>query len=166
MPHPVWCFLLVLLTVTSRSMALFLEPDPCPVSQSTCVCSGISVRCDGRSLTTVPIFQQTNVRYQLLDLSDNAIDTIGEAAFQNINTTSLDLSNNPIQNFDNNAFVGLEDVLEHLEMNSCGLTTIPEAVASLRRLKTLSIRHNPGLTTIASSVMTLVGVTLENLDFR
>ena len=80
-------------------------------------------------------------------------------------TTGLVLSHNPLQTVAVDAFHGLEDVLETLELEDCLLSEVPAAVGLLRRLRVLNLRHNALITFLPGSVMAAVGVTLESLDF-
>ena len=80
-------------------------------------------------------------------------------------TTALVLSHNPLRTVAVDAFKGLEDVLETLELEDCLLSEVPAAVGLLRRLRVLNLRHNALITFLPGSVMAAVGVTLESLDF-
>lgn len=154
---------LLVLLAWMGSQAEALLVDDCPTE--ACTCQSHSVHCSKQNLTAVPDFRLTGTRFYSLELADNAITHVGASAFASVSATILDLSNNPIRTFHDDAFLGLEDILEDLELNNCTLVSLPASIGNLRRLKTLNIRHNPALTALPSSVMTTIGITLENIDF-
>ncbi|KAK7501633.1 hypothetical protein BaRGS_00007064 [Batillaria attramentaria] len=81
-PPKVVCVLVVLLLV-GHGRSLLFEPD-CAVDTTVCSCAGLTIRCEGRGLTSVPRFVNTGLRYSLLDLSNNNITSLTDSIFANI----------------------------------------------------------------------------------
>ncbi|XP_076465739.1 uncharacterized protein LOC143297333 [Babylonia areolata] len=147
-----------------RVTPFLLEEDFCPTEGGHCRCVAFNVHCEGLGLTSVPVFVAHDMRFTYLTLANNNITTLPPSAFLHLPTATLDLSHNPLTNISADAFRGLENVLQTLEMEDCSLTALPAALGTLAKLRSLDLRHNPLLTFLPTDVMSPVGVTLETLD--
>ncbi|XP_046679475.1 chaoptin-like [Homalodisca vitripennis] len=87
------------------------------------------------------MFNKTiNVRDLSLDL--NKIRSLNDKNFLGTNAGRIILALNRIENISTNAFVGLEDSLEYIDLERNLLTSFPDALSMLRKLKYLYIPSN------------------------
>lgn len=77
-----------------------------------------------------------------LNLDLNEITSIGDGVFQGTNVGRIYLSQNKISNVSDDAFLGVENTLEYLDLGGNSLQMIPRAVESLRKLKYLYLPSN------------------------
>lgn len=89
----------------------------CPTPMCTCG-SKNEVDCSSRRLERVPHFtsRTSDIVYELIDLSENAIDYVAGGAFQAVQSRAISLSHNPLIGLSPRAFQGLEHVLRTLDL--------------------------------------------------
>uniref|UniRef100_A0A1I8QBR1 LRRCT domain-containing protein n=1 Tax=Stomoxys calcitrans TaxID=35570 RepID=A0A1I8QBR1_STOCA len=88
---------------------------------------------------------QTNysdVHIRALNLEKNYIAHLPAAVFRDIGTVHLVLAFNMIERIHVNAFEGIEDSLEYLDLERNNLNTVPGALSRLNRLKYLYLTSN------------------------
>lgn len=113
----------------------------------------------------LPDFQSSNL--ELVDVSENCIEWIGTLSltnrtlkikdfnldsnkltsltagiFDGLETKRIHLSSNSIKNVDDDAFRGLEDMLEYLNLENNDLSSVPAAVSRLKKLSYLYLANN------------------------
>ena len=136
---------LLLLLVFSTVISTVLSQCP----SNLCSCSpnedqDIIMNCRRNGLTSIPPFNPTTWSFLEVTLHGNDISSIPADAFHTTAGVPLDvkiiiLSDNPITSVDDNAFKGLEDTLEDLEIEStAGMTDFPK-VNYLPNLKILAM---------------------------
>lgn len=150
-------------------------PPPCSCNEFHIF---YNLSCDGLNLTVIPeISENTDIQIDglLIYLDNNAITNVGANAFQgfelnNVSEARLYMSNNNIRIIDNQAFVGIENAIQVLDLNFNNLTVIPEAVGTLTNLQELHIRQNPliSLATTAlpslSRTLTIFWISMDNFQ--
>ena len=77
-----------------------------------------------------------------LNLDYNYIEKLQENAFKSISPRRIYLGMNRISNIDDNAFAGLEDTLELLDLERNNLNNISRAFDSLKNLRYLYFSNN------------------------
>ncbi|XP_001604537.3 chaoptin isoform X2 [Nasonia vitripennis] len=87
-------------------------------------------------------FSNKTLRVKDLNLSGNRLSNLGKSSFLNMSVRRIHLSLNKIQSMDDNVFDGLEESLEYLNLENNELTMLPKAVRSLRRLSYLYLANN------------------------
>ncbi|XP_015595406.1 chaoptin [Cephus cinctus] len=113
----------------------------------------------------LPIFRNPNV--ELLDLSENFIESIASPSYSNytmhvrdfnlasnklsklpadmftgLRVRRIHLSSNGIQSVDKNTFRGLEESLEYLNLENNELSVVPEAIEGMERISYLYLANN------------------------
>lgn len=123
------------------------QTAPCPSVECDCKYFGppgdIAVQCS-RIVRQIPIFEETNATFGSLSLARSNITSLTGKPFQVLRLRALDLSGNPLKQkgFPEDAFVGLESVLEVISLADCRLNRIPAAMARLAQLRTLHLDRN------------------------
>ncbi len=161
-----------------------------------CVCSlnaqqSLSVHCQGAQFPALMSALQSHAQgvvIELLYVNDSAVERLTDFVFKNLKVISLQISNAGMIDVSGNAFRGLEDTLQNLNLAGNALRFVPvEPLRQLRlvslldlsanrikfvpsnafvtlRLKTLKLADN-NLTLDASSVRGL-GSSLKNLNLK
>ena len=91
------------------------------------------------SLTSVPKVALSKMEnWTLLSLGDNLIPSVEEGDFENLTKVrNIDLSDNPITEVHEDAFLGVEESLENMNLSNTQLNDVP--TAALRPLQVLSL---------------------------
>ena len=129
----------VLLLVTLFHCYSFCPSDLCSCNNDD------EMFCSDRNLDYIPKFlpRTTDKIYSLIDLTDNAIDSLPPLAFKSLQTKSIALSRNPLIGVSPRAFNGLESVLESLDLYDSQLFVLHWGVLrNLYNLRTLNIGRN------------------------
>ncbi|ENN78852.1 hypothetical protein YQE_04693, partial [Dendroctonus ponderosae] len=99
----------------------------------------------GRSVYNFPSMNKLCIgeRVTKLVISSNVVRELSSATFQNFrNLKNLDLKRNWITNLSADAFVGLEDSLEHLDLSENKIMTFQKPPLPFNALKTLDLSNN------------------------
>lgn len=76
------------------------------------------------------------------NLAGNKLTSLPNRMFDRLKARRIHLSSNSIRNVDNEAFHGLEDILEYLNLENNDLPAVPAAVSQLRMLSYLYLANN------------------------
>lgn len=76
------------------------------------------------------------------NIAGNKLASLPSKMFDRLKIKRIHLSSNGIRNVDNEAFRGLEDVLEYLNLENNDLPAVPGAVSQLRTLSYLYLANN------------------------
>lgn len=105
-----------------------------------------------------------------LSLAINDFQTIPDYSFAELRTGKIILSYNSLRHIDLNAFHGIENNLEYLDLDHNHFREIPEALGQLKKLKYLYLSFNflasIQNTSFESLCETLKGLSLSNNFFR
>lgn len=130
--------------------------EQCTSPTTVCICEITTegkkqINCRDKGFTVIPTFTQTSVVYdeitfgsaQLTGCSGcNKISAVPDNAFANLQVKKIILTQNAISSYSNNAFTGLETILEGLELEGTGMNSPPyERVRNLMNLKLLHFEH-------------------------
>lgn len=145
---------------TALVFALFsqfaCQQTPCSQSPTTaCDCYNtngkLQINCRDKMLTAVPTFSQTGVTYDEITFASsqktgcancNKISTVPDNAFANLNVKKIILTQNAISTYSTNAFAGLENILQHLELEGDGTNAFPnDVISGLTNLQVLHLEH-------------------------
>ena len=117
------------------------ENETC-ANNCSCDWKSNTADCRSRKLKVIPNFGASSATIQLLDLSDNAIETLQSESFRNLtNLTSLHLEFNNISKVEEGAF-RLLTKLTDLRINNNILTVIKPGIFVDLNLKNLYLGHN------------------------
>nr|XP_034180450.1 chaoptin-like [Osmia lignaria]XP_034180451.1 chaoptin-like [Osmia lignaria] len=100
----------------------------------------VSENCIEWISTSVP--NNRTLKIKEFNLDSNKLSTLPAGIFDRIETRRIHLSSNSIKNIDDEAFRGLEDVLEYLNLETNDLPSVPGAVSRLRKLSYLYLASN------------------------
>jgi hypothetical protein len=111
-----------------------------------CVCEsegeggGLAVNCQYLYLTQLPKFLAFDGRIRTLSLRQNSIRQLPARGFHGLRVQSLDLTENVISHVDDDAFEGLEDSLEELQLQvSSKHMVMPKKCINVTHVLTLCI---------------------------
>ncbi|KAJ8309808.1 hypothetical protein KUTeg_011673 [Tegillarca granosa] len=154
---------MILLCLLITQMFLFwITSAQCPAG---CQCANKEVNCNGQGMTNVPLSFRL-YKYDKLDLSNNLISVISSDALANFFVKEILIRNNSIFYIDDNAFRGLGDRLEVLDISYNKLATLPTAFRYLNTLFSLDIRGNPiPVSGFIDSVTRAIGDTVTKFAF-
>ena len=76
------------------------------------------------------------------NLDSNKLTVLPAGIFDHLEIKRIHLSSNSIKNVDDDAFRGLEDMLEYLNLENNDLPSVPGAVSRLRKLSYLYLANN------------------------
>ena len=154
--------------------------DPnCP-APSPCLCTQGIINCKGKGLTRVPNFtSSTSKKYHTLLLGDNNITIIPPNAFvglSSVNVSIIKLDHNKINTIAQSAFQGIQNDLLDLNLADNQLSSLPIAIKSLSKLRSLDVSsnpipgyrrmgHGPGSDGLTDEVMRNIGNTLITFRF-
>ena len=153
--------------------------DPnCPANHP-CLCTRGILNCEENNLTSVPVFRgSTTFKYPILRLGNNGIVNITSNAFvglSRVNVSTLLLDHNEISRIEVDAFAGIENTVQILNLAHNRLLSLPEAVGRLSILTSLDVSNNPipgyvkhgryGSDGFTESVMRQIGDTLMKFRF-
>jgi len=152
--------------------------DDCPVAvapnrSGSCYCTTLmDIHC--RDLDAVPEFLPFGSSFYGLHITRQSIVEITPEAFRNLRVTTILMNFNPIgQRLDLQAFVGLETVLQELQLGGCqiprlreGFLTGMEELRYLHLWANLLTRIPPGVFKEATNLRELLlwGNAIDNLD--
>ena len=125
----------------------------------SCGCIGDTIRCYG--LESIPTLSKHLKQYIRIQIEDGGVDKL-EKSFNEINLTSVTVSNMGLKEIADDAFRGLENSLNTLNLKNNELTTLPN-INYLRKLKTLYLSHNKLLRLEPNAFEGLSG-SLQTLD--
>ena len=131
------------LIMTSLLTLLATSTAQCPTDACECRTPGPVLYCRSKNLNNVPQFGDTSMQFTEVTLARNDITTLGADAFKTssgvgLHTGVLDLTDNQITSIDDAAFAGLEETLEVLKLDVSGMTSFPTtALAPLVNLREL-----------------------------
>ncbi|XP_014213933.1 chaoptin-like isoform X2 [Copidosoma floridanum] len=83
-----------------------------------------------------------NLTIKDLNLSGNRLTSLTEGTFSQMAVRRIHLSSNGIRSIDPQTFAGLEDTLEYVNLENNELSALPTAVSSLRQLSYLYLASN------------------------
>lgn len=105
-----------------------------------------------------------NSTIKIIILEKNWIRRLQPHAFRNLSTSRLALAYNRIHHIHNDAFNGLEESLEHLDLEHNLLTNFPKAILSLKQLNYLYLPSN-GISTLDALPSTIRALSLAANNF-
>lgn len=126
----------------------------CPTNQtvySYCKCedshSGVMLDCSGRPANeTVPVLRYNQAQLGLiqeLNMKNAGLRALGSRFFNGLYVKKLDLSYNTIERIEDDAFYGMETVLQSLSITHNNLTQLPSgAFNGMSALLTLDLSNN------------------------
>ena len=134
-------------------MILMKFSQQCPTTM--CPCSDENgrkiINCRSRSLTVIPTFTPDGVTYDEITFASgdrtgcascNKISVVGVGAFSNLRVKKIILTQTAVRTFSINAFAGLEDILEGLELEGDGSNPPPYGeITSLSKLQLLHFEN-------------------------
>ena len=141
---------LVLLTTL---MILMKFSQQCPTTMCPCsVENGRKIiNCRSRSLTVIPTFTSDGVTYDEITFASgdrtgcascNKISVVGDRAFSNLRVKKIILTQTAVRTYSSDAFGGLEDILEGLEIEGDGSNPPPYGeITSLSKLQLLHFEN-------------------------
>ena len=148
---------ILLATLTFESFVQFSHQQQCPTTQCDCVSTNgvLQISCRDKQLTNIPTFSDTGTTYDEITFGSshptgcsqpscskmNRIATVPANAFANLRVKKIVLTQNAIGTYDSNAFVGVEGVLENLELEGDGTNVFPIAIGGLNNLQVLFLEH-------------------------
>ena len=144
--HLLQLTLLVILTFIRLSQL-------CPTTQCTCTVENGKnlINCRNKGLTAIPVFTQTAEIYDEISFGSadvtgcdrcNKITVVPDNAFSNLRVKKIILTQNAVRTYSANAFNGLEDILEGLELEGDGGNSPPYGeVRTLTNLQLLHFEH-------------------------
>ena len=162
--------------IISTCSLIAAQFNPCPTSESHCLCQNGIIDCAGHALHRVPTFYSVNGKlYRELRLSKNNITSIPANAFSALNVTTILIDNNYISNISQLAFSGVSSYLKTLNIAHNRLTKLPTALQNIA-LDDLDVSwnpipgfqgrpHRPGNDGLTDSVMRYLGSTLTKFAF-
>ena len=92
-------------------------------------------------ITTLGLTNRT-LKIKDFNLDSNKLTSLTAGIFGRLETKRIHLSSNSIKNVHDNAFRGLEDMLEYLNLENNDLSNVPAAVSRLRKLSYLYLANN------------------------
>ena len=152
----------------------FLLSGQCAI-QPNCSCKINTIRCDYSfhrpKLAQIPVFVVRSYHFSKIeiDFGYNQLSVIPSHAFSNlsgINATDIEMGlyHNHIYQIDTSAFYGIEIAVTVLNLESNNLSHLPKALADLRVISLLKLKHNP-LINLDVMVMAKLGESLNTFEF-
>ncbi|KOC63360.1 Leucine-rich repeat-containing protein 40, partial [Habropoda laboriosa] len=89
-----------------------------------------------------PSLTNRTLRIKDFNLDSNKLTLLPAGMFDRLEIKRIHLSTNSVKNIDDNAFRGLEDILEYLNLENNDLPSVPNAVSRLRNLSYLYLANN------------------------
>ena len=122
--------LIIMLAIVHGSTCM---PEHCPVDLQTaditgyCECSsGQRLQITCHDLDAIPLFIPDGKTYREISMKNQNIQWIPDAAFSGLRVEYVDLTSNPIRDrISSKALHGMEDFLEELRLNDCGIESLP-----------------------------------------
>ncbi|XP_013417198.1 chaoptin [Lingula anatina] len=145
--HVILLFYLTTLLSNTATASKCPVPEPC-VCQKRVTDKGVEawvINCQRKRISPfVPQLQLTsNNVVDVLDLSHNIITHVRNSPFMGLQLQKLDLSYNIELTLSGSAFTGLEDYIEEISIDHCGIQEIPQRTfQNLRKLQRLSMSYN------------------------
>ena len=162
-------FYFILLTVFCGSL---LKADTieqavdCTTDNNYCPCflhDGSKIVCKGSYLKAVPMLAKQPQVYNELDLGKNQIRRLKSRAFGDLKVRNIKIWMNPLKSVSGDAFRGLEDVLEVVNLSEDSITTIPPLLFdNMHLLRDVDLSRNQ-LTELPENMFT-GRVTMRNLN--
>ncbi|KAL3848485.1 hypothetical protein ACJMK2_019338 [Sinanodonta woodiana] len=128
--------------ILCHCMMLAIAANICP-NAGRCSCTFDILDCSGRNLSTIPHLSASDKVIRIIRLDTNNIATVQNNSFIGILVSNIILRDNNISDVDHGAFNGVEDKINELDLSNNQLITIPTAIRTLNKIRTLNIAFNP-----------------------